>query len=72
VAKPVAKVYVKLLAGDKLTLNGQQQDVAPAVNGFAGLSLAAGDYQIAVTHAGQTRQQKITVGEAGTWVINPQ
>lgn len=71
-ANPVARVYVKLQAGDELTLNGQKQDVAPAANGFASLSLPAGDYQVAVDHDGQTHQQKITVGQEGTWVLNPQ
>ncbi len=58
VANPVARVYVKLQQGDELTLNGQKQDVEPATNGFAGLALPAGDYQIAVTMMASNASKK--------------
>ncbi|MCU5771707.1 protein kinase [Erwiniaceae bacterium BAC15a-03b] len=70
--EPVAQVYLKLRQGDELTLNGQDQAVVPSVNGFASLQLPPGEYQIVITNHGQQRQQKITVGEEGVWIINPQ
>lgn len=69
---PVAQVYIKLLQGDELTLNGQRQAVVPSANGFASLQLPPGDYQVVVTNNGQKRQQKLTVGQQGVWIINPQ
>jgi len=44
----------------------------PSANGFASLKLPAGDYQIVISNNGQQRQQKITVGDEGVWIINPQ
>ena len=70
--EPVAQVYLKLRQGDKLTLNGQERAAVPSANGFASLKLPAGDYQIVISNNGQQRQQKITVGDEGVWIINPQ
>lgn len=70
--EPVAQVYLKLHQGDELTLNGQKQAVVPSANGFASLQLAPGEYQMVITNNGQQRQQKMTVGEEGVWIINPQ
>lgn len=71
-AEPVALVYVRMREGDQLTLNGKQQAVVPASNGFASLQLPAGQYELKVTGHGDARNENITVDRPGTWFINPQ
>ncbi|ELN2737655.1 serine/threonine protein kinase [Pluralibacter gergoviae] len=70
-APPVALIYVRMHAGEKLTLNGEAQSVTPATSGFASLKLAPGHYQIVLQGSGGSRTQTLEIGKAGTWLINP-
>ena len=70
-APPVAMIYVRMRAGEKLTLNGEAQDVTPATSGFASLKLAPGHYQLVLQGSGGARTQTLEIGKAGTWLINP-
>ena len=69
---PIAQVYIKLMAGDEVWLNGSQQALVPAANGFARLQLPAGEYQFSITNQGQKRDQKINIDREGTWLLSPQ
>lgn len=70
--EPVAQVYLKLLPGDKVAMNGNPQALVPSPNGFAMLQLPPGDYRFSVSNNGQTRSQTITVDSEGVWLLNPQ
>ncbi|WP_436873554.1 serine/threonine protein kinase [Kosakonia sacchari] len=72
VQEPVAQIFVRMNEGEKLTLNGEAQSVSPATNGFASLKLQPGRYNLVLQGNGQTRSQTITIGQPGTWLINPQ
>lgn len=69
---PVALVYVRMMDGEQLNLNGKQQALLPAANGFASLQLPPGQYLLSISGRGNTRSQSITVDHPGTWLINPQ
>ncbi|KOC88093.1 serine/threonine protein kinase [Winslowiella iniecta] len=69
---PIAQVYIKLVAGDEVWLDGSQQALVPAANGFARLQLPAGEYQFSITNQGQKREQKINIDREGTWLLSPQ
>ena len=68
----MVQVYIRMYEGEQLTLNGEVRTVMPAVNGFASLKLTPGRYEFILRGNGQTRSQTITVGQAGTWLLNPQ
>ncbi|WP_312045849.1 serine/threonine-protein kinase [Erwinia sp.] len=70
--EPVAQVYIKLLPGDKVAMNGNAQALVPSPNGFAMLQLPPGDYRFSISNRGQTRDQSITVDREGVWLLNPQ
>jgi len=70
--EPVAQVYIKLLPGDKVAMNGSAQALVPSPNGFAMLQLPPGDYRFSISNGGQTRSQSITVDREGVWLLNPQ
>ncbi|RRZ88104.1 serine/threonine-protein kinase [Erwinia sp. 198] len=70
--EPVAQVYIKLLPGDKVAMNGNPQALVPSPNGFAMLQLPPGDYRFSISNRGQTRDQSITVDREGVWLLNPQ
>lgn len=70
--EPVAQVYIKLLPGDKVAMNGNPQALVPSPNGFAMLQLPPGDYRFSISNSGQTRDQRITVEREGVWLLNPQ
>jgi hypothetical protein len=70
--EPVAQVYIKLLPGDKVAMNGNPQALVPSPNGFAMLQLPPGDYRFSISNSGQTRDQRITVDREGVWLLNPQ
>ncbi|HAO0304110.1 TPA: serine/threonine protein kinase [Escherichia coli] len=70
-AVPVAQVYVRMLEGEKLKLNGEPHNTQPATNGFASLKLAPGHYEITLQGNGQTREQTLEIARPGTWLINP-
>lgn len=69
---PVAQVYIKLLPGDRVAMNGNPQALVPSPNGFAMLQLPPGDYRFSISNNGQTRDQSITVDREGVWLLNPQ
>ncbi len=68
----IAQVYIKLLAGDEVWLNGNPQALAPAANGFARLPLPPGEYLFRIVSQERMREQKITVDRQGTWLLIPQ
>ena len=70
-APPVALIYVRMHAGEKLALTGEAQSGTPATSGFASLKLAPGHYQIVLQGSGGSRTQTLEIGKAGTWLINP-
>ena len=67
----IAQVYIKLLAGDEVWLNGNPQALAPAANGFARLALPPGEYLFRIASQERVREQKITVDRQGTWLLIP-
>ena len=67
-----ALVYVRIREGEQLLLNGKPQAVVPAANGFAALQLPPGQYAFTLKGRDQKRSQTLTVGQSGTWLINPQ
>lgn len=68
--EPIAQVYIKLVSGDEVWLNGSQQALVPAANGFARLQLPPGEYQFSITNQGKRREQKITIDREGTWLLS--
>lgn len=70
--EPVAQIYLKLLPGDDVSLNGNPQALVPSPNGFAMLQLPPGDYRFSISNGGHTRAQSITVDKEGVWLLNPQ
>lgn len=70
--EPVAQVYIKLLPGDRVAMNGNPQALVPSPNGFAMLQLPPGDYRFSINNNGHTRDQSITVDREGVWLLNPQ
>ncbi|WP_067703750.1 MULTISPECIES: serine/threonine-protein kinase [unclassified Erwinia] len=70
--EPVAQVYIKLLPGDKVAMNGNPQALVPSPNGFAMLQLPPGDYRFSISNEGKTRDQRISVDRAGVWLLDPQ
>jgi len=67
----LATVYLKLMSGESVMLNGQPVEVKPGSSGFAALNLAAGEYKIDVSNGSQTHSQSLTIDKPGTWLINP-
>ena len=70
--EPVAQIYLKLLPGDEVTMNGNSQALVPSPNGFAMLQVPPGDYRFSISNGGHTRAQSITVDKEGVWLLNPQ
>ncbi|MBW7984923.1 serine/threonine protein kinase [Enterobacillus tribolii] len=69
---PIARVYFRLQAGERVSMNGQTQSIYPDGNGYASLNLPAGDYQLEILNDGHTpRRQQITINAPGTWLIAP-
>ncbi|MDE8575340.1 serine/threonine protein kinase [Pantoea vagans] len=68
---PVAQVYIRLQQGERVQVNGQPQALVPAVNGFATLQLAPGNYTFAINGQSGTRQQTLTISEEGVWLLDP-
>ncbi|MFT4272172.1 MAG: serine/threonine-protein kinase [Pantoea sp.] len=67
----LATLYLRLQDGENIVVNGKAQNVKPASNGFASLSLAAGQYHIEVHNGNQVHSQSLTIDKPGTWLINP-
>jgi serine/threonine protein kinase len=70
-AAPVAQVYIRLQQGERVQVNGQPQALVPAVNGFATLQLAPGNYTFAISGQSGTRQQTLNISEEGVWLLDP-
>jgi serine/threonine protein kinase len=70
-APALATLYLRLQSGENIVLNGKAQNVKPASNGFATLSLAAGQYHLEVHNGSQVHSQTLTIDKPGTWLINP-
>ncbi|WP_034912066.1 serine/threonine-protein kinase [Erwinia sp. 9145] len=70
--EPVAQVYIKLLPGDRVAMNGDPQALVPSPNGFALLQLPPGNYRFSISNSGKTRDQSITVDREGVWLLDPQ
>lgn len=69
---PIAQVYIRLLPGDRVEMNGSAQALVPAPNGFAMLQLPAGNYRFSISNGGHIRDQSLTVNRQGVWLLNPQ
>ncbi|WP_034948215.1 serine/threonine protein kinase [Erwinia oleae] len=70
--EPIAQVYIKLLPGDKVAMNGDPQALVPSPNGFALLQLPPGNYRFSISNSGKTRDQSINVDREGVWLLDPQ
>lgn len=68
----VARIYIRMNDGEQLLINGKEQKVTVAANGFASLQLPAGKYLLTLSGGEQTRKQTIVVANPGTWLVNPQ
>lgn len=68
---PVAQVYIRMLEGEKLTLNGELSNAVPTDNGFVSLKLAPGRYEIGIQGNDQTHTRTLDIARPGTWIINP-
>jgi serine/threonine protein kinase len=77
-AKPAAasaaqtRVYLRVMDGDTLEVNGKAQKMPTPVNGYAAVQLSPGQYQLTLRNGQQTRHATITVDKPGTWLIDPQ
>ncbi|MDF7659597.1 serine/threonine-protein kinase [Erwiniaceae bacterium L1_54_6] len=68
---PVAQVYIRLQPGEQVQVNGKQQALVPAVNGFAALQLAPGHYTFSIHGQHGAREQTLTIGDEGVWLLDP-
>lgn len=71
VASPVALVYIRILDGETLKVNGEPKALRPANNGYASLKLPAGETKIELQGNGRTRSQTLDIVKPGTWLVNP-
>ncbi|MDF7680763.1 serine/threonine-protein kinase [Enterobacteriaceae bacterium ESL0689] len=70
-ASPIAQVYIRMLDGETLTVNGELKTVHPASDGYAMLSLPVGEFTIDLQDNGKTRTQVLNITQPGTWLVNP-
>ena len=70
-ASPVALVYIRILDGETLKVNGEPKTLRPANNGYASLKLPAGETRIELQGNGKTRTQTLDIAKPGTWLVNP-
>lgn len=70
-ASPVALVYIRILDGETLKVNGEPKTLRPANNGYASLKLPAGEARIELQGNGKTRTQTLDIAKPGTWLVNP-
>lgn len=68
---PVAQVYIRLQPGEHVQVNGKQQAVVPAANGFAALQLAPGNYTFSINSHNGAREQTLTISAEGVWLLDP-
>lgn len=67
----MATVYLRVQPGDKVMLNSEMQEMKPASNGFASLTLVAGNYRLEVHSGSKVYSQSLIIDQPGTWLINP-
>lgn len=70
-ASPVALVYIRMLDGETLKVNGEPKALLPGANGYASLKLPAGEFTIELQGGGKTRTQSLDIAKPGTWLVNP-
>ena len=70
-ASPVALVYIRMLDGETLKVNGESKALRPGNNGYASLKLPAGETRIELEGNGRTRTQTLDIAKPGTWLVNP-
>ena len=70
-ASPVALVYIRILDGETLKVNGEPKALRPGTNGYASLKLPAGEAKIELQGNGRTRGQTLDIAKPGTWLVNP-
>ena len=70
-ASPVALVYIRMLDGETLKVNGESKALRPWNNGYASLKLHAGETRIELEGNGRTRTQTLDIAKPGTWLVNP-
>lgn len=70
-ASPVALIYIRMLEGENLRVNGERKALRPATNGYASLKLPAGQFTIELQGSGKTRAQILDIAKPGTWLVNP-
>lgn len=70
-ASPVALVYIRMLDGETLKVNGEPKALRPGNNGYASLKLPAGETRIELEGNGRTRTQTLDIAKPGTWLVNP-
>ncbi len=70
-AEPVVLVYIRMLEGETLQINGEPKALRPATNGYASLTLPAGEFTFELQGSGKTRMQTLNIAKPGTWLVNP-
>ncbi|HCM9279473.1 protein kinase [Enterobacter hormaechei] len=70
-ASPVALVYIRMLDGETLKVNGESKALRPGNNGYASLKLPVGETRIELEGNGRTRTQTLDIAKPGTWLVNP-
>ena len=65
-ASPVALVYIRMLDGETLKVNGESKALRPGNNGYASLKLPAGETRIELEGNGRTRTQTLDIAKPGT------
>lgn len=68
----LTRIYIRVMDGDALEVNGKAQKIPTPVNGYAVLQLSPGQYQLTLRNGQQSRQATINVDKPGTWLIDPQ
>ncbi|WP_312457704.1 serine/threonine-protein kinase [Pseudescherichia sp.] len=70
-AEPIVLVYIRMLEGETLQINGESKALRPATNGYASLTLPAGEFTFELQGSGKTRMQTLNIAKPGTWLVNP-
>jgi len=60
-----------MLEGETLQINGESKALRPATNGYASLTLPAGEFTFELQGSGKTRTQTLNIAKPGTWLVNP-
>lgn len=70
-ANPVALIYIRMLEGETLRVNGERKALRPATNGYASFKLPAGQFTVELQGSGKSRTQRLDIVKPGTWLVNP-